>query len=194
MNFSINCCVWRKYFTNCTLTVCLLIWSPAHLSKRPPFLLTMNHMHILVSTTHCSIQRTLEFGPLLSSIGTSQNLKRLKNLLEWGRRTVIRRYRTFLCHIGFKVCCFHLTLNYDYFMSWPCISEISQLDYYFPCRLLTGYSNLKRFLSNDLPLAVKVSWMDLYCEIYDGRQGLEMWPPQLEVILMQTDGFETPIE
>jgi hypothetical protein len=59
-------------------------------------------------------------------------------------------------------------------MPWPCILEISQLDYYFLCRLLTGYSNLKHFLSNKLPLAVNVSLMDLYCEIYDGRQGRDM--------------------
>jgi hypothetical protein len=35
--------------------------------------------------------------------------------------------------------------------------------------------------------------MDLYCEIHDGRQGLEMWRLYLVVILMYTDGFELPV-
>jgi len=35
--------------------------------------------------------------------------------------------------------------------SCPCILWISQLDYYFLCRLLTGYSKLKDFWSKDLP-------------------------------------------
>jgi hypothetical protein len=32
--------------------------------------------------------------------------------------------------------------------------------------------------------------MDLYCEIYDGRQGLEICALFLVSILMSTDGFE----
>jgi hypothetical protein len=35
-------------------------------------------------------------------------------------------------------------------MSWPCILQISQSDYYFLCWLLTGYSDLKHFLNDDL--------------------------------------------
>ena len=41
--------------------------------------------------------------------------------------------------------------------------------------------------------SVKVSWMTLYCEFYYGRQGLELWPLHLVVILMYTDGFEPPV-
>ena len=41
--------------------------------------------------------------------------------------------------------------------------------------------------------SVKVSWMDLYCEFYGGRQGLEMWPLHIVVILRYKDGVELPV-
>lgn len=41
--------------------------------------------------------------------------------------------------------------------------------------------------------SVKVSWMVSYYEFYDRRQGLEMWPLHLALILMYTDGFEQPV-
>ena len=42
-------------------------------------------------------------------------------------------------------------------------------------------------------LSVKFSWRDLYCEFYDGWQGLEMCVLQFVVIVMDTDGFELPV-
>jgi hypothetical protein len=35
--------------------------------------------------------------------------------------------------------------------------------------------------------------MDLYCEFYDGQQGLEMCVLHLVVILMYTDDFKLPV-
>jgi hypothetical protein len=41
--------------------------------------------------------------------------------------------------------------------------------------------------------SVKISWMDLFCEFYDGRWRLEMCAPHWVVILMYTDGFEPTV-
>jgi hypothetical protein len=38
--------------------------------------------------------------------------------------------------------------------------------------------------------SLQVSGMDLYCEFYEGRQGLEMYALNLDRILKYTDGFE----
>jgi len=153
-------------------------------------------MHILVSTTHCSVQRTLELGQLPSYIEMSHQVKEFTWMRASNCHWSVQNLPLSLWVQGLLVsggCHQHLTLNYDFFMSWPCILEISELDCYFLCRLLTGYSNLKHFLSNDLPPSVKSSRMDLYYEAYDGRQGLEMWLLHLGVIRMPTDGFEPPL-
>jgi len=41
--------------------------------------------------------------------------------------------------------------------------------------------------------SLNISWMDLYCEFYDGLQALEICALYLVVILMYTDGFEPPV-
>jgi hypothetical protein len=41
--------------------------------------------------------------------------------------------------------------------------------------------------------SVKVSWMDLFCEFYDGRKGLAVCAVQWVVILMYADGFEPSV-
>jgi len=41
--------------------------------------------------------------------------------------------------------------------------------------------------------SLNVSWMDVYCEFYDGLQALDICALHLVVILMYTDGFEPPV-
>jgi hypothetical protein len=41
--------------------------------------------------------------------------------------------------------------------------------------------------------SVKISWMVLYCEFCDGRQGIHMLPLHLVAILIYTDDFEQPV-
>jgi len=48
------------------------------------------------------------------------------------------------------------------------ILGISQLDCYFLCWLLTGHSKLTRSGAMTFLCSVKVSWMDLCFQFYDG--------------------------
>jgi hypothetical protein len=41
--------------------------------------------------------------------------------------------------------------------------------------------------------SLSVFWINLYCDIYDGLQALEICALYLVVILMYTDGFELSV-
>ena len=61
------------------------------------------------------------------------------------------QYGKFFCHFGFKVCLCYvivLVLSTSYL---PYILGIIQINCYFLCWLLIGYSKLKSLWSNDLP-------------------------------------------
>jgi hypothetical protein len=49
------------------------------------------------------------------------------------------------------------------------------------------------FRLEDFRPSLEVSWMDLYCEFYDGRQGLEMCVMHLVGVLLYTDGLESSV-
>ena len=79
---------------------------------------------------------------------------RSKNILEWERRILIGQYGNVFCHFGFKapLCqataiTTYVSLNYEYFMLCQYILGIREVNYYFHCPLLTGYSQLKPSLS-----------------------------------------------
>jgi hypothetical protein len=86
-------------------------------------------------------------------------------------------------------------LHYEYLVLCPCISGISDLHYYFISFVggLQGIWTLKISGAMTFRPSVQFSWMNLYCEFYDGRQGLEVSALNLIVILMYTDGFEPPM-
>jgi hypothetical protein len=55
-----------------------------------------------------------------------------------------------------------------------------------------GIRNLKISEATTFRPSVKLSWMDLYFEVYGTQQEIENWMLHLVDILMQTDGFEPP--
>jgi hypothetical protein len=71
------------------------------------------------------------------------------------RFTCVRQLPFTLCYIMCTSCC-------------PYISGISQTDYYFLFRLLTGYPKLKFSGAMTFSPSLQVSWMNLCCEFYDG--------------------------
>jgi len=86
-------------------------------------------------------------------------------------------------------------LHYEYLVLCPGISGIRVLHYYFISFVggLQGIWTLEISGAMTLRPLVQFSWTNLYCEFYDGRQGLEIWALNLVVILMYTGGFEPPV-
>ena len=85
----------------------------------------------------------------------------------------------------------YLQVNYEYFMWSPFILEISELDYYFPCQLLTGDSIRNIFLSNDLP---KYDiFMDETCFSFTTVRIWRACLLNLTLILLCTEVFEQPV-
>jgi len=113
----------------------------------------MNHSHILVRTTHYGIHLTYEIRCFLHIsecsvivkvfiyMGVSHSCWSVEThlLSPWVQcLPVSGDCPCNLCYTMSTLCC-------------SCILGISQLDYYYLCLVLTGYSKLKDFWSNDLP-------------------------------------------
>jgi len=153
-------------------------------------------MHILVSTAHYDIQLNVTNSECL--LNPAECLipakvftwMRASNSRWSERKILLSLWVQFLAASGecpFIFC--YITST----SSSPCILWISQLDYYFLCRLFTGYSKVKISGAMTFRTSLNVSWMDLFCEFYDGPQALEICALHLVVILMYKGGFEPPV-
>ena len=110
----------------------------------------MNNMQILLKTNRCSIHPNVTNSLCLLHIAERLIIDVACTWMSVSNSDLSVWIRL----LGFKFYCCRLlqlypAVSYEYFMLCPCILGISQLDYYFLCRLLTGYSNFKVFWSND---------------------------------------------
>ena len=159
--------------------------------EQTPIVLSMlNCTPTLVRTTHYGTHLTYELGlflPISERPFTVKVLtwKRASNtrwsvwelLLLAGAQGLLASgdWPTTLCTLWLATSC------------CPCILVISQLDCYFLCWLLARYSKLTRSGAMTFLSSVKVSWMDLCCQCYDGWKGRQMRPLQFVVTGMYTD-------
>jgi hypothetical protein len=133
---------------------CLAIDQTTSATQRshPPCLVIMNHTHILVRTTDCGVRLTYELRlflhiserPVIVKAFTYVSVdlcRSVQTLLLSPWVPCLPVSGDFPCSVCYTVSTLRCT----------CILGISQLDYYYLCRLLTGYSKLKDFWSNDLP-------------------------------------------
>jgi hypothetical protein len=150
-------------------------------------------MHILVRTTHYGVHLTYELRLFLHISERPVIVKafiyvRVLNS-RWSVQTLL--FSPWVQRFPVSSDC---PCSLRYTMSTlccTCILWISQVDYYYLCWVIAGYSKLSGAMT--FHLSVKVSWMNLYCEFYDGWQGIKMCVLHLVTILTYTDGFELPI-
>jgi hypothetical protein len=136
----------------------------------------MNYTHILLRTTHCGIH--------LNVTNSNCFLLTPVRLLTFKEFTWMRESKSLwsvwkiilspLVQGLLLLGDFQCTLRYIISTScFPCILGSSQPDNYFLCRLLTWYSEVKDFCSNDLSPLSEDFLNGPHCEFHDCQQGLE---------------------
>jgi hypothetical protein len=153
-------CVPVNSFNNTIIYLCIIntvcYWpdhQPPSVNTLSPCLLMLDCIHILVRTTHYGTHLTYVHALPLSYIGTTHfgNRRHFND----GVNILLVSIESFVTSgwrfVGARLVPMQPIADYGYFMLWPCVLGIRQLVCCCLCRLLTGYSKLTDFWSNDLP-------------------------------------------